>query len=293
MSRNPFKFKHRTTTQSVSRNATKERAPTAQNMSHNAVKIKPAKTKPTKSQKFHTNKKEIEAKSKDMSDAKSSRKISATSKVVTTVSSQPIPKQSQTNEHLARAKPKNVHGGVITSAVWPSTTHASKKTSFIGSITASVINSTVKLEPSKKVVAKSKTTAHTSQLKLRLPSLTIFYSKASTLTSEDSSKNTIRRYNSQRTPDKITSCKESEILHHVSPPVGKETALGPAPDMRTCIQLACHVGGEVAVMRSAHCFVVTCQSPALCQASDVRPGGSDITSTVAFLRKRGQPNEGR
>lgn len=294
LSRNPFKFKQRSTTQSVSRNTTKEKAQTAQSMSHNALKMKPATTKPTKLHKSVTNEKKIEPKSKNMSDAKSARNISAISKVVTTVLSQPIPKQSQINEHLARPSHKNVHGGTVTSAVWPSTTHASKKPSSISSKTASVINSTEKLKPSKKFVAKSNTIAHSSQLKPRIASSTIFYSKASTSTVGDSSKNAnVRKYNSQHTSDHITSCKEREVLHHVSPPVGKETALGPAPDMRTCIELACDVGGDVAVMRSAHCFVVTCQSLDLCKASDVRPGGSDITSTVAFLRKRGQSNEGR
>ncbi|KAJ7382510.1 hypothetical protein OS493_034673 [Desmophyllum pertusum] len=72
----------------------------------------------------------------------------------------------------------------------------------------------------------------------------------------------------------------------------QKTALGPVTDMRTCIQLACDVGGDVAYMRSSQCFVITCHSPALCDTSDRRAGSSDITTSVALLRKRGQSNIG-
>lgn len=89
-------------------------------------------------------------------------------------------------------------------------------------------------------------------------------------------------------------CKEIQISHDVSPPSGTAVALGPVPDMRTCIHLSCDVGGDVAYMRSLHCFVITCDNSEMCEPGQMKAGdvSSDIVQ-VAFLRKRGQFEKGR
>ena len=94
--------------------------------------------------------------------------------------------------------------------------------------------------------------------------------------------------------DNVKYCKESQISQDVSPPSGTAVALGPVPDMRTCIHLSCDVGGDVAYMRSLHCFVITCDNSETCEPGQMKAGdvSSDIVQ-VAFLRKRGQFEKGR
>lgn len=298
VSRNPFKVEHRTTAQSVSRNGTKEKSSptsrkTAQALPRKVTKIE--REKPTKSQKSHSKEMKIKLKNKDMNHTESVGNISATSVLINAFSTQTVPKQSQIIEHLARPSPVNVRASSLTTSVLPSTLHSLKKQTLAGNKTSAFMNNTEKLESSNQVVTQSRTTSHSSQPKPMLASSLIFYSKASTSAYGSSSKYGVGndlKYNSQHT-DNDTSCKNSAILQDVSPPAGQQTALGPVSDMRTCIQLACDVGGDVAYMRSSHCFVITCQSTALCGAGDLKPGGSPITSAVAFLRKLGHPFRGR
>ncbi|KAJ7382473.1 hypothetical protein OS493_034634 [Desmophyllum pertusum] len=162
-------------------------------------------------------------------------------------------------------------------------------------LTDAFLNSTVKVEPSTQVAYPSTTTEHSIQHKPRLVSSLIFNSQASTSVSRNSGKYGVgndENNDSPVTAGDLGSCNESKILQDVSTPNGTETALGPVTDMRTCVQLACDVGGDVAYMRSSQCFVITCHSPALCDTSDRRAGSSDITTLVALLRKRGQSNKG-
>lgn len=264
VSRNSLKAEHKTTTQPASRNANKGDAfptasKTAQAISHKVVKIGQKKTKQAKSQK------------------------------------PPVPKQSQIKDDLKRPSPVKVSTSPAKTVALSSTLRVLEKQALAENKTSVFLNTSEKLAPSTKVDTRSRTTAHLRRPQPRLASSIIFYSKASTSVFESSSKfvaGNDSSYDSQHTTDDTVSCSDSEILQDVSPPVGQETALGPVPDMRTCIEQSCHVGGDVAYMRSSQCFVITCQSPALCQANDLRPGSSDITTTVAFLRKRGQHYKG-
>ena len=298
VSRNHFKVEHWTTTQSVSRSSFKENASptsrkTAQVPPHNVVKMEREKTKSIKSQTFHADEMKIESKNKDMKGDGSARNISATSVIINASSTQSIPKQSQINEHLARLSPVTFHTVAMATAVLPSTLHVLKKPFLVENKTSVFVNSTEKFVPSTQVITQSRTTSHSIQPKPRLTSSLIFYSTASTSAfGGSSSYGKDLKNNLQNTTDNVASCNVSEILQDVSPPIGKETSLGPVPDMRTCIQLAFDVDGDVACMRSSHCFAITCHSRALCEASDQRLGGSDVTSTIAFLRKRGHPYKG-
>ena len=263
VSRNSLRAEYRTTTQPVSRYADKgevvpARSKTAQAISHNYPKMGQEKTKQAKSLKL------------------------------------PVAKGPQIKDDLKGPGPRKVNTSPVTTVALSSTQRALKKhaQSLAKSETSNVLSTSEKLSPS----LQTTTTAHSRQPQPRLASSLIFYSKASSSVFGSSStfvagnvSYTGSRYNT----DDSLSCKDSEILRDVSPPVGRETALGPVPDMRTCIELSCdHVGGDVAYMRSSQCFVITCQSPALCQGNDLRPGISDINSAVAFLRKRGQHYEG-
>ena len=265
VSRNPLRVEHRTTAQSVLRNASKEKAlptasKTAQAISHNVPKIGQGKTKQAESLK------------------------------------PPVQNQSQINEDLKGPRPMKVSASPATTVALSSTLHVLKNQTLAKNKTSVALNTSEKLAPSAHVNTRSRSTVHPSQVHLRLASSLMFYSKASSSVSESSSKfldGNDSTYDSQLTTNVAVSCKHSEILQDVSPPAGQETALGPVPDMRTCIELSCdHVGGDVAYMRSSQCFVITCQSRALCQVNDLRPGSSVINTTVAYLRKRGQHYKG-
>ena len=261
VSRNSLRAEHRTTTQSMPRHADKGEAlptasKTAQGISHNFPKMGQEKTKQAESLKL------------------------------------PVPREPQIKDNLKGPGPRKVSTSPTTTVALFSTQHALRKQSPAKNETIVVLNTSEKLAPS----LQSTTTAHSRQPRPRLASSLILYSKASSSIFENSSTfeaGSVSNFSSQHTKDNSVPCKDSEILRDVSPPVGHETALGPVPDMRTCIELSCdHVGGDVAYMRSSQCFVITCQSPALCQGNDLRPGISDINSTIAFLRKRGQHYEG-
>ena len=90
-------------------------------------------------------------------------------------------------------------------------------------------------------------------------------------------------------------CRESPVSHDISPPSGTSIALGPVPDMRTCIHLSCDVGGgDVAYMLSLQCFLITCDKPEMCKPGQLSAGGIDSNVTqVAFLRKRDQSAKGK
>ena len=263
VSRNSLRAEHRTTTQPVSRYADKgEVVPatskTAQAISHNFAKMGQEKTKQAKSLKL------------------------------------PVTKEPQIKDDLKGPGPRKVNTSPITTVALSSTQRALKKheQSLAKNETSNVLSTSEKLTPS----LQTTTTADSRQPQPRLASSLIFSSKVSSSVFGSSSTfvaGNVSYIGSQYTTDDSVPCKDSEILRDVSPPVGQETALGPVPDMRTCIELSCdHVGGDVAYMRSSQCFVITCQSPALCQGNDLRPGISDINSAVAFLRKRGQHYEG-
>lgn len=306
-SRSPVKVEQGTATQSASRKgeASPTERKTAQAASHNAVTTVQETTKPDKSQNLFTSELRKELKSKDASAAKSAMRISATpARIIYTSTTQSLPKQSQINKLVTSPSSVNISAR----AVFSSTLHALKKQSLAKNKTAlltqgrsemltnAFLNSTVKVEPSTQVASPSTTTEHSIQHKPRLVSSLIFNSKASTSVSRNSGKYGVgndENNDSPVTAGDLGSCNESKILQDVSTPNGTETALGPVTDMRTCIQLACDVGGDVAYMRSSQCFVITCHSPALCDTSDRRAGSSDITTSVALLRKRGQSNIGR
>lgn len=261
VSRNSLRAEHRPTTQSVSQHADKGEVfpateETAQAISHNIHKMGQENNKQAESLKLL------------------------------------VPKEPQMKDDLKSPGPWKVTTSPTTTVALSSTQHPLKKQSLAKNETSVVLNPSEKLAPS----LQSTTTAHSRRPQPRLASSLIFYSKASSATFESSSTfvaGNVSYVGSQQPTDDLVSCKESEILGDVSPPVGQETALGPVPDMRTCIELSCdHVGGDVAYMRSSQCFVITCQSPALCQGNDLRLGNSDINTTVAFLRKRGQHHEG-
>lgn len=258
VSRNPLKTKNRTITQSVSRNASKGKAfatasNAAQAISHNVPKIGQGKTKQAESLR------------------------------------PPVPKQSP----IKGPRPMKVSASPMKTVALSSTQHVLKKQALQTSV---VLNTSEKRSPSVQVVTRSSATVHSRQAHPRLASSLISYSKASSSVTERSSKfldGKDSAYDSQHITTDVVSCKHSVILQDVSPPVGPKTALGPVPDMRTCIELSCdHLGGDVAYMRSSQCFVITCLSPALCQANDLTPGSSDINTTVAFLRRRGQHYKG-
>lgn len=309
-SRNPVKVKQGTATQSASRKTMKGVASptdskTAQAASHNAVTIEQETTEPAKSQNLFTSELRKELKSKDASAAKSAMRISATpARIIYTSTTQLLPKQSQINKLVTSPGSVNISAR----AVFSSTLHALKKQSLAKNktallpqgrsemLTSAFLNSAVKVEPSTQVASPSTTTEHSIQHKPRLVSSLIFNSKASTSVSRNSGKYGVgndENNDSPVTAGDLGSCNESKILQDVSTPNGTETALGPVTDMRTCIQLACDVGGDVAYMRSSQCFVITCHSPALCDTSDRKAGSSDITTSVALLRKQGQSNKGR
>ena len=261
VSRHLVRTEHRKTTQSVSRNANKgEVLPTASKtahaISHNVSKIGQGKTKQAETLKS------------------------------------PVPKQSQIKDDLKGPRRMKAGTSSATTVALSSKRHVLKKQALAGNKTSVVLNTSEKPVPS----TQSKARAHLSQPQPRLASSLIFYSKASTSVLESSSTivaSNVSYFDSQNTTDDSVSCKDSEVLQDVSPPVGRETALGPVPDMRTCIELSCdHVGGDVAYMRSSQCFVITCRSPALCQGNDLSPDISDINTTVAFIRKRGQHSKG-
>ena len=261
VSRNPQRAEHRTTTQSVQQKANKEEVlPTAskpaQAISHNVSKIGQGKTKQAETLR------------------------------------PPVPKQSRIKDSLKSRRRMKVSPSPATTVALSSTRHALKKQTLAENKTSIVLNNSEKLAPS----SQSKATAHSRQPQPRLASSLIFYSKASSSSLASSSTflaGNVSYFGSQHATDDAVSCKDSEILQNATPPVGQETALGHVPDMRTCIELSCdHVGGDVAYMRSSQCFVITCQSPALCQVNDLRPGRSDINTTVALLRKRGQHYKG-
>ena len=259
VSRNSIRAEHRTTKQSVSQHVNKGEvfpatSKTAQAISHNFPKMGQEKIKEAESLKF------------------------------------PVPNEPQIKDDLKSAGLKKVSTSPATTAALSTTQHALKKQSLTKSV---VLKTSEKLAPS----LQSTTTAHSRQPQPRLASSLIFYSKAPSSVFESSSTFVAGNASyiaSQHTTDNSVSCKDSEILRDVSPPVGQETALGPVPDMRTCIKLSCdHVGGDVAYMHSSQCFVITCQRPDLCQGNDLRPGISDINTTVAFLRKPGQHYGGK
>lgn len=261
VSRNPLIAEHTTTTQSVSRRANKgEASPTAsktaQAISQNVPKIGQEKAK-----QFETLK-------------------------------PPVPKQSHIKDDLKGPRSMKVSASPATTVALSSTQHVLRKQTLAENKNSVVLINSEKLAPS----SQSNAMAHSRQPQPRLASSLIFYSKASTSVFESSSTfvaGNVSQFDSQHTTDDAVSCKDSEILRDVSPPVGQETALGPVPDMRTCIELSCdHMGGDVAYLRSSQCFVITCQSPALCQTNELRPGISDTNTTVAFLRKRGQHSKG-
>ena len=163
--------------------------------------------------------------------------------------------------------------------------------------TNAFLNTTVKLEPSSQVKTRNiKTTYSTGPRPSSSLSSTI-HSYVQTLPFHQSAPSNDQNVNSRETASKtddLNQCKKSKISKDISLPSGTAIALGPVPDMRTCIHLSCDVGGDVAYMRSLQCFVITCDS-VMCEPRQIQSGNTsaDITSQVAFLSKKSQSVKGR
>lgn len=157
----------------------------------------------------------------------------------------------------------------------------------------------VKVESSSKGYAKRLESKHSTEVQmtsiLRLkPSPTVSYWSARNVISKMIRNGTSHSEKTAALLDDSSLCRESPIFHDVSPPNGTAVALGPVPDMRTCIHLSCDVSGDVAYMRSLQCFVITCDRPERCDP--VKPDTDGIGSTkthVAILRKRNQLKKGK
>ena len=163
-------------------------------------------------------------------------------------------------------------------------------------LTNAFANSTVKVVPSTQVNSRNVKSKNLWDQKLSSPmshlrTQTILFSAFNQ--SEGNNHTKLSRETVAKIDD-LKYCKDSKISHDVSPPNGTAVALGPVPDMRTCIHLSCDIGGDVAYMRSLHCFVITCDSTKMCQSGQMETGdvSSDIVQVV-FLRKRGQFEKGR
>ena len=196
----------------------------------------------------------------------------------------------------------------VTSNVLPSTQNTLKRnvsldnSTFLllgdGSktLTNAILNSTVKVVPSTQVNPRN---VKSKKLRGEQISSPMSHFRTQTLPSSgfNQSVDINQTTDSRETVaqiDDVKYCKESQISRDVSPPSGTAVALGPVPDMRTCIHLSCDVGGDVAYMRSLHCFVITCDNSEMCEPGQMKAGdvSSDIVQ-VAFLRKRGQFEKGR
>ena len=225
-------------------------------------------------------------------------------------SSQTITKASQDNQltkasaetHLFTS-PGIKDKGVRTTVVSSSTVHDVNDFASFQNKTALFTRSrsTMKMELSATVNAKSETTKHTSVIQPNSALSSTFYFKAQTSAvrlanqaGQGSNEKVISLLQTAKIND-IGNCKESQILRDVSPPSGTAIALGHVSDMRTCIHLSCDVGGDVAYMRNLQCFVITCDSNAICEPRELKPSNnsSDVSSQVALLRKRDQSDKGR
>ena len=159
----------------------------------------------------------------------------------------------------------------------------------------------VKMESSSKGYAKRLESKHSTEVQmtsiLRLkPSPTVSYWSARNVISKMIRNGTSHSEKTAALLDDSSLCRESPIFHDVSPPNGTAVALGPVPDMRTCIHLSCDVSGDVAYMRSLQCFVITCDRPERCDPRYQKPDTDGIGSTkthVAILRKRNQLKKGK
>lgn len=157
----------------------------------------------------------------------------------------------------------------------------------------------IKMESSAKGYAKRLESKHSTEVQmtsiLRLkPSPTVSYWSARNVISKMIRNGTSHSEKTAALLNDPSLCRESPIFHDVSPPNGSAVALGPVPDMRTCIHLSCDVSGDVAYMRSLQCFVITCDRPERCDP--VKPDSDGIGSTktqVAILRKRNQLKKGK
>ena len=157
----------------------------------------------------------------------------------------------------------------------------------------------IKMESSTKGYAKrleskqSTEVQMTSILRLK-PSPTVSYWSARNVISKMIRNGTSHSEKTAALLDDSSLCRESPIFHDVSPPNGTAVALGPVPDMRTCIYLSCDVSGDVAYMRSLQCFVITCDRPERCDPLKPDTDGIGSTKTqVAILRKRNQLKKGK
>ena len=196
----------------------------------------------------------------------------------------------------------------VTSNVLPSTQNTLKRnvslhnSNFLllgdrsKTFTNAILNSTVKVVPStqvnpRNVKSKKSRGEQISSSMSHLRTETLPFSDFNQ--SVDTNQTTDSRETVEQIDD-VKYCQESQISHDVSPPSGTAVGLGPVPDMRTCIHLSCDVGGDVAYMRSLHCFVITCDNSEMCEPGQMKAGdvSSDIVQ-VAFLRKRGQFEKGR
>ena len=159
-------------------------------------------------------------------------------------------------------------------------------------------NKTTPFSKTSKGYAKRLESKHSTEVQmtsiLRLkPTPTVSYWSARNVISKMIRNGTSHSEKTAALLDDSSLCRESPIFHDVSPPNGTAVALGPVPDMRTCIDLSCDVSGDVAYMRSLHCFVITCDRPERCDP--VKPDTDGIGSTktqVAILRKRNQLKKG-
>lgn len=157
----------------------------------------------------------------------------------------------------------------------------------------------IKMESSAKGYAKRLESKHSTEVQmtsiLRLkPSPTVSYWSARNVISKMIRNGTSHSEKTAALLNDPSLCRESPIFHDVSPPNGSAVALGPVPDMRTCIHLSCDVSGDVAYMRSLQCFVITCDRPERCDP--VKPDTYEIGSPktqVAILRKRNQLKKGK
>lgn len=196
----------------------------------------------------------------------------------------------------------------VTSSVLPSSQNTSKRnvslhnSNFLlledrsKTFTNAILNSTLKVVPSTQVNPRNVKSKKSHREQISSP---MSHLRTQTLPTSgfNQSVGTNQTTDSRETVaqiDDVKYCKESQVSRDVSPPSGTAVALGPVPDMRTCIHLSCDVGGDVAYMRSLHCFVITCDNSEVCEPGQMKAGdvSSDIVQ-VAFLRKRGQFEKGR
>ena len=165
--------------------------------------------------------------------------------------------------------------------------------------TTSFSKTWVKMESSSKGYAKRLESKHSTEVQmtsiLRLkPSPTVSYWSARNVISKTIRNGTSHSEKTAALLDDSSLCRESPIFHDVSPPNGTAVALGPVPDMRTCIHLSCDVSGDVAYMRSLQCFVITCDRPERCDPVKSDTDGIGLTKTqMAILRKRNQLKKGK